>query len=272
MTPRRTRTPLLRTTRLLQSSCLLLFAALLKLPALHAQGNGIENAHLVSVVNLDGAVYHVQGVDLDADHIWVTSVDSEGHRAWLHQFSRATAKFERQIDITDGPRYHPGGFSIHGDSIWVPVAEYRPHSTAVIEEFDERNLVLKRKFLVHDHLGCLAVTRDNLVAGNWDSKQFYVLDMTGKQIRVIENPTSNNYQDIKFDHGMLVASGTITRTTGAVDWFAWPSMKLVRHLRSGTTDRGKAYTAEAMAVDGNDLYFVPEDVHARLFHFAIAVQ
>jgi hypothetical protein len=272
MTPRRIRTPLLRTTRLLQSCCLLLLAVWLLPPPLHAQINGIENAHLVSVVNLEGAVYHVQGVDLDAEHIWVTSVDSEGQRAWLHQFSRATAKLERQVDLTDGPRYHPGGFSVHGDSIWVPVAEYRPHSSAVIEEFDRHTLVLKQKILVPDHLGCLAVTPDGLLAGNWDSKELYVLDMSGKQIRVIENPTNNNYQDMKFDHGMLVASGTITRTTGAVDWFAWPSMKLVRRLRSGATDRGKAYTAEAMAVVGNDLYFVPEDVHARLFHFAISAQ
>lgn len=247
----------------------LLLAALLPQPTLHAQINGVEHARLISVVNLDATVYHVQGVDLDTEHIWVTSVDSKGHRAWLHQFSRATAKFERQVDITDGPRYHPGGFSIQGDSIWVPVAEYRPHSTAVIEELDKRTLVLKRKIFVPDHLGCLAVTRDNLIAGNWNSKKLYVLDMSGNQIRVIENRSRNNYQDMKFNHGMLVASGVFTRSTGAVDFYEWPSMQLLRRLRAGVTDRGPPYTAEGMAIEGNDLYFVPEDVHARLFHFAI---
>ena len=46
-------------------------------------------------------------------------------------------------------------------------------------------------------------------------------------------------------------------------------MKLVRSLPFGTTDRGAPYTAEGMAVKGNDLYFMPEDVRGRLFHFVL---
>jgi hypothetical protein len=232
---------------------------------------GIEGARLVDVRNLEGLLYHVQGVDLDSEHIWVTSVDSEAHKAYLHQFSRATAKLERQIDITDGPRYHPGGFSIHGDSILVPVAEYAPHTSAVIEQIDRHTLAIQRKIPVADHIGCVAVTQDSLIAGNWDTRQLYVFDMKGKQLRVIQNPSNNHYQDIKFDHGMLVASGPIKHTTGSVDWYAWPSMKLLRSLPSdGVTDRGMPYTREGMAVEGNDLYFLPEDRQGRLFHFVIA--
>lgn len=252
----------------LRSLVLFLFAALLA-PALSAQSSASQAARLVGVQNLDGPVFHVQGVDLDNDHIWVTSVDSQSHRAWLHQFNRATGKLERQVDLTDGPRYHPGGFSIRGDSIWVPVAEYHPHSTAIIEELDKRTLLLKRKILFPDHLGCLAVTPHSLIAGNWDSRELYVLDLSGKQIRVIENPTANNYQDMKFESGQLVASGVLTPTSGAVDWFAWPSMKLLRRLNLGVTDRGVPYTAEGMAIHGHDLYFLSEDVHTRLFHFVI---
>ena len=232
--------------------------------------NGIEGARLVDVRNLDGRLYHVQGVDLDGKHIWVTSVDAEGHKGYLHQFNRATAKFEREVEVTDGARFHPGGFSIAGNSIWVPVAEYRPHSSAVLLELDKRTLKVKRKIEVADHIGCVAVTKDGLVAGNWSSRQLYVFDRAGKQIRVIDNPSINQYQDIKFVEGMLVGAGNLTRTAGAIDWYAWPSMKLVRSLSSGFTDRGRLYTAEAMALKGRDLYLVPEDGPSRLFHFVLA--
>ena len=232
-------------------------------------GIGIENATLKETHNLDGDLHHVQGLSLDRDHFWVTSVDASGHKGYLDQFNRATAKFERRIDVTDGPRFHPGGFSIHGDFIWVPVAEYKPHSTAVLEEIDKRTLAIKRKLPVADHIGCLAVTNDNLIAGNWDARQFYVLDFSGKQLRVVENTETNHYQDMKFVNGMLVASGVFNRTSGAIDWLQWPSLKLMRRLHSGATDRGTLYTQEAMALQGRDLYLVPEDGPSRLFHFVL---
>jgi uncharacterized protein DUF6454 len=230
---------------------------------------GVENATLKETRNLEGDLHHVQGIDLDRDHFWVTSVDAAGHKGYLDQFNRATAKFERRIDVSDGPRFHPGGFSIDGDSIWVPVAEYKPHSTAVLEEIDKHTLAIKRKLPIADHIGCLAVTSENLIAGNWDTRRLYVLDFSGKQLRVIDNPETNHYQDIKFVDGALVASGVFNRTSGAIDWFSWPSMKRVRRARAGLTDRGVPYTQEAMALQGRDLYLVPEDGPSRLFHFVL---
>uniref|UniRef100_A0A372IJE0 Uncharacterized protein n=1 Tax=Paracidobacterium acidisoli TaxID=2303751 RepID=A0A372IJE0_9BACT len=209
----------------------------------------------------------MQGIDLDQEHVWVTSVDSQNKRAYLHQFNRTTAKLERTVDLTDGRRYHPGGFSIYKDSIWVPVAEYKPHSSAVLVELDKNTLRVKRRIVVPDHIGCLAVTDDSLVGGNWDSAQLYVWNVEGKRVRVIDNRSGHGYQDIKFAaDGDLVGSGG-----GAVDWYSWPSMKPVRSLHSGSTDRGKPYTSEGMAIKGNDLYFLPEDgPAARLFHFSLA--
>lgn len=235
-----------------------------------ASFSGIENARLAEVRPLDGKLYHVQGIDLDREHIWVTSVDTVNHKGYLHQFSRATAKLEKEVEVSDGPRFHPGGFSVHGNSIWVPVAEYKPHSTAVIEEFDKRTLTLKRKIFVADHLGCLAVAKNILIGGNWGSRQFYVFDLEGKQLRVLDNPSMNQYQDIKWVNGTLVASGSLSHTSGSIDWYAWPSMKVVRSVRSGVTDRGKPYTNEAMAVEGDDLFLVPEDGPSRLFHFVLS--
>jgi hypothetical protein len=234
------------------------------------QPQGIEGARLVETLPLDGRLYHVQGVDLDATSVWVTSVDAAEHKGYLHQFDRTTLKLIRQADMTDGPRFHPGGFSIDGDTIWVPVAEYRPHSSTVLEQLDKRTLKLIRKIDIADSIGCVAVFKDVLVAGNWDSRQIYIFDKTGKQLRVVDNPEPNKYQDMKFSHGNLIASGVFTRTTGAIDWIAWPSMKLVRRLNAGTNDRGTLYTKEAMAIHDSDLYLLPEDGPSRLFHFVIA--
>jgi hypothetical protein len=232
-------------------------------------GSGVENARLAEVRDLEGTLYHVQGVDLDREHIWITSVDIPNRKGYLHQFNRATVKLERQVELTDGVRFHPGGLSVAGDSIWVPVAEYKPHSSAILMELDKHTLTIKRKISVADHLGCVAITGDGPIAGNWGSRQFYVFDQTGKQLRVIDNVSPNQYQDIKFVDGELVASGNLTHSSGAVDWYAWPSMKLVRSVRSGATDRGRPYTGEAMALNGNDLYLVPEDGPSRLFHFVL---
>jgi Family of unknown function (DUF6454) len=231
--------------------------------------SGVEGARLADVQMLEGTLYHVQGIALDKEHIWVTSVDAANKRGYVHQFNRATRKFERQVDVTEGALFHPGGLSVSGDSIWVPVAEYRPNSSAVLVELDKRTLAVKRRIAVADHLGCVAVTTDGLIAGNWSSRRLYVFDREGRQTRVIDNPSANQYQDIKFVDGMLVASGNLTKTTGAVDWYAWPSMKLVRSVQVGVSDKGRIYTAEGMAVEGNNLYLLPEDGPSRLFHFVL---
>jgi len=242
-------------------------------PALAAQDaarvQGVENAVLAETKPLNGTLFHVQGLELDAAHVWVTSVDKDGHKGYLHEFNRRTGKLERQVDLTDGPRFHAGGISTSAESIWVAVAEYRAHSSAVIEEIDRRTLTIKRKLAVPDHLGCVAFTGSELIAGNWDSRQFYVLDLTGHVKRVVDNPGTNQYQDIKFAGGMLIASGILSPTSGGIDWYTWPSMKLVRSVKTGMTDRQRVFTHEGMAIFGNDLYLLPEDGPSRLFHFVL---
>src|SRR4051812_37240199 len=98
----------------------------------------VERARLIEVLPLDGELFHVQGMDLDAQHIWVTSVDTREHKGYIHQFDRRTGNFQRRLEITDGVRYHPGGMAKHGGSIWVPVAEYKASSSAVLIEIDKQ--------------------------------------------------------------------------------------------------------------------------------------
>ena len=80
---------------------------------------------------------------------------------------------------------------------------------------------------------------------------------------------------MKFVGNQLVAGGAITPWSGAVDWIDWPSLKVVRTLRAGAIGpirpigRGGPYTGEGMAIEGRDLYLVPEDGPSRMFHFRL---
>jgi hypothetical protein len=241
--------------------------------ALGAQQNAgsgaVERARLVDVLNLDGEVFHVQGVDLDEKRIWLTSVDLQARKGYLHVFDRATGKLLQRMELTDGARYHPGGISIHGDSIWVPVAELKPRSSAVLVEIDRNSLSVLRRIPVADHLGCVAVSDHEIVAGNWDSRLLYVFDLQGRLLHVAPNPSATRYQDIKFVDGKLVGSGYLTPLSGTIDWLAWPSLKLLATRHAGATDRGKPYTGEGMALKGRELYLISEDGPSRLFHFRL---
>ena len=118
-----------------------------------------------------------------------------------------------------------------------------------------------------DHIGCVAVTPEFLIGGNWDSRDFYVWDHRGRPVRKVANTTGNAYQDIKFEAGRLVASGLLPGRAGAIDWLAWPSLGLTRRVTAGNTSRGEPFTREGMAIRGNRLLLAPEDGPTRLFIF-----
>lgn len=237
----------------------------------------IEEARLMGTLKLEGELFHVQGLELNDRRIWVTSVDQKRRKGYIHEFDRLTGKLRRRLELTDGARYHPGGISLSGRSIWVPVAELKPDSSAVLIEIDTTSLQVRRKIHVADHLGCVAASGRTLVAGNWDSKLLYIFDLNDStRIRTVPNPSTTRYQDMKFVDGQLVAGGSLTLWSGAVDWIDWPSMKLRRTLHAGAIGpvrplgRGGPYTGEGMAIEGRDLYVVPEDGPSRLFHFRLS--
>lgn len=237
----------------------------------------IEHARLVGATWLDGELFHVQGLELEPNRVWVTSIDRGNRKAYLHQFDRASGKFLRRIELTDGKRYHPGGISISGRSLWVPIAEMRPRSSAVLLEIDTQTLQVLRRIEVNDHLGCVAVLGQMLVAGNWDSRRFHVIDLAEPTRRTtVPNPSRTAFQDIKFVGNQLVAAGTRSLWSGTLDWIDWPDLKVARSLRAGAIGpvrpfgRGGAYTSEGMAIEGRDLYVVPEDGPSRLFHFRLS--
>lgn len=243
--------------------------------ASHRKNGGIEQAQLVGVLDLDGELFHVQGVELESQHIWITSVDRKSHKGYLHKFDRA-GKFLRRLELTDGVRYHPGGISMHDRSIWIPIAGIGRNSSTVLVAIDADSLQILRKIHVPDHLGCVAASRRHLIAGNWHSTLLYIFDLSDEElIRVVRNPSLTRYQDMKFIDGQLVAGGFLTGRSGTIDWIDWPSMKLMRTLRTGATrpvkrfGRARPYTGEGMALEGRELYVVPEDGPSRLFHFRL---
>jgi hypothetical protein len=222
----------------------------------------------VSVLTLQTKTAHVQGIDTDGNHLWVTSVDRASRKGFLQEFSVADGRLERSVEIQDGDRFHPGGIAADADSIWIPVAEYRAKSTAVIQRRNKRTLVLESQYAVDDHIGCIAVTPEFLIGGNWDSRDFYFWDHQGKLIRRVSSATGNAYQDIKFRGGHVIASGTLTGSRAAIDWLDL-SIGLVRRLELGKTDRSQPYTREGMTLFQDRLWLLPEDGESRLFQFEL---
>ena len=234
-----------------------------------AQSATLADLKLVRTIELNGTLHHVQGIDLDDSHLWVTSVDARSKKGFLHEFALPSGKITRTIEVQDGARFHPGGIATDATSIWIPVAEYKRASSAVIQRRNKRTLLLESQFEVPDHIGCVAVNAEVVVGGNWDSRDLYVWTHEGKLREKLPNLTGNGFQDLKFDRGLLIGSGLLADKSGAIDWLDFPSLQSRRRLTAGKTDRGDSYTREGMAIRNGNLYLLPEDGPSRLFIFRL---
>ena len=221
------------------------------------------------VLLLQGETFHVQGIDIGGDRLWVSAVDQNARKGRLFEYSLSSGRRLRSVEVQDGVRYHPGGIATDAVSIWIPVAEYRRDSSAVIERRSKATLELMTRFSVEDHIGCVAVQGDVIVGGNWDSRTMYVWNARGELQRKLPNPRPTAYQDMKLVGGHLVASGLLPGKSGVVDWLEFPDLTLIRSLSVGATDRGQPYTREGMTYAGGKLYFLPEDRSSRLFVFDV---
>ncbi len=222
-------------------------------------------------IALEGQTHHVQGIVVEGDTLFLTAVDRANRKGFLFEYSIATGKRVREVEIQDGDRFHPGGFDADATSLWIPVAEYKRNSSAVIQKRNKKTLALEASFPVADHVGCVAVSKNRLYGGNWDSKQIYEWTLDGREIRKRENPSEVHYQDMKYRHGRLVAGG-LTATSGFVEFLHPETLRVETRLEFGKTDRGVLYTHEAMDAHDGLLYLLPEDAPSRLFVFKLAVK
>src|SRR5262249_35867250 len=199
-----------------------------------------------------------QGIEFDSKTLWVTSVDAASRKGFLHKFSMDSGAMLQSAEVQDDERFHPGGIAAEGGALWIPVAEYRANSTSIIQKRDKVTLKVMYQFRVADHIGCLAVTSQYIIGGNWDSREFYFWDRKGNLIRKISSDTNNAYQDIKFDPPYLVASGLLSDHTGAVDWLELPSLHLLRRGPAGPTDRQAPLSRGGKGVHNNHAIFFTE--------------
>jgi beta-lactamase class A len=220
------------------------------------------------VIELEASMDHVQGIEVDGDRPWVSWVDRNKKTGHLGEFNLSRGELIRSVEVHKGSRYHPGGIARDGSSIWIPVAEYKPLSSALIQRRSLKTLALESEFTVTDHIGCVAAVDGRVYGGNWDSKQIYMWDTTGKLISKRDNPSGTSFQDMKAVGGRLIGAGR-RGDSGAIDWLDAGDLRLVRRIQTGSTDRNVVYTNEGMTVAGDRLYLLPEDSPSRLFVFAV---
>jgi Family of unknown function (DUF6454) len=229
----------------------------------------LDELPLLRVIELKGRTHHVQGIEADGDRLWVTSVDRGAKSGYLQEFSMPEGRLLREVTVQDGPRYHPGGISGAGESLWIPLAEYKANSTSVIQKRSKRTLGIEQQFAVQDHIGCIAVRENTLVGGNWDSRDLYFWNSDGAPLRKVPNPTRTSFQDMKVIDAMLIGSGTSPGGLGAIEWLDLTTLKSIKRITVGKTDRDASFTREGMLIRGDELMLLPEDDPSRLFVFRL---
>ncbi|MCS7023756.1 MAG: DUF6454 family protein [Bryobacteraceae bacterium] len=234
-----------------------------------SQSCELSSLALETVVTLRADIHHIQGIDVEGNTLWVSSVDAKSKKGYLSKFRLPDGTLGAQVQVQEGERIHPGGLALDGDSLWIPVAEYDRNGPTTIQRRNKRTLALEQRFEVHDHIGCLAASPVLLVGGNWASRMLYFWTRDGRLISKQPNPSSIHYQDLKFDGESLVGSGDDGRLQGAVEWMNLKDFSIVKRLRAGATDRGIPYTHEGMTIRGGRLYLLPEDAPSRLFVFQL---
>ncbi len=229
---------------------------------------------LLQTIALEGDTHHVQGIAVEGNTLWVTSVDRAAQKGFLSEYALDTGRRIRSVELQKGDTFHPGGFDQDEESLWIPVAEYRPNSHTLIQRRSKQTLELLSSFEVPDHIGCLAVLSSSLIAANWDARKFYTYSLDGKQQSVRNNPNLTRYQDIKYRDGAIIASGLYPkgRTGGAVEWLDPETFMPMRTESFALTDRGTPFNNEGMELRDNRLYLLPEDSHSRLFVFDLSQQ
>ncbi|MCX6609284.1 MAG: DUF6454 family protein [Acidobacteria bacterium] len=241
---------------------------LILLLALFAQtAERLENWHELAMVSIQADLHHVQGIDIEGNTLWVSSVDAKAGKGFLSKIETPSGRLIAQVEVQQGKRIHPGGITLDGDSIWIPVAEYDRDGPSTIERRNKKTLALESSFEVNDHIGCVAAGKTFLIGGSWSSRTLYQWTKSGEQMLKVSNPIATSWQDLKMDGDLLMGSGQISREQGAVDWVSIPEFKLVRRITTGATDRRFSYAHEGMTYRNGKLYFLPEDAPSRLFAF-----
>ena len=273
----------------------LIFAAMLQ--SLTQAGTAelpLESIPLPSL-RIDGqpARAHTQGMERQAESYYVTArrEDVRPKRALLLRTTPTRTDWD-VWDITPlnergevTPLDHPGGFQSDGTRLWIPVAESKRQGRSVIRVYRISDLgpgqpaKPELEFPVQDHIGAVAVSAGQqiVLGANWDTEAVYVWDLAGRPrrklgppelaVRNLGAPAGLAVQDWKrvgdrlFASGLRSASASLSRSQLLVlSDFLQPEGKheALKLPKPPLTELAR----EAMAVAGDWVYFLPEDLGA----------
>jgi hypothetical protein len=255
---------------------------------------------------------HTQGLELIGDQYYVTArlENIVPKRALLLRAAPQSARWN-MWDITPtnpagatASLNHPGGFQSDGKRLWIPLAESFAHGQSLVRAYALEHLVPGQpatpefEFPVADHIGALAVSVNQqlLFGANWDTETVYVWDFGGRLQRTLSGP------ELRSRNLGATISATVRAGVAVQDWkmvgdhfyvsglfkdpaSATPSPKsrllvFTRFLQPDfecqtirlPLHEHTELAQEAMAVTGQFVYYLPEDLASsnRLFRAPMA--
>ncbi|MFC5451542.1 DUF6454 family protein [Paenibacillus aestuarii] len=166
--------------------------------------------------------YHAQGMIRDGGLFYLSSVELLEAPAPCSDsslgYDRTTGKGVGHLYVMDergrllhdlvlgeGAMYHPGGIDTDGSHLWIPVAEYRPHSQAIIYKVEIETMQVEEVFRVQDHIGGLICDRHSgtLIGHSWGSRKFYRWTPHGN----VMEERNNSSHFIDYQDGQYIGGG-----------------------------------------------------------------
>jgi len=238
------------------ASLIMLFAAFASAASPEAPAAPLSLKPAGKLGPIPGDLFHVQGISVATDSIYITSVDQKAGKGYLWKIDRATMKTAAKKEISELMMYHPSGLQATGGSIYLAIAVYTEKSNSKVLVIDEKTLKVKKSFRVPDHIGWIASDGGGIIhGGNWDSEIFYSWDEKGKQLSSRPNPTTHGYQDCKLRGRILACSGG-----GYVDFINIDTWSVEKTYQpTAMSLKGNRMTREGLDYQDGSFYFMPDD-------------
>ena len=189
---------------------------------------------------------------------------------------------------------HPGGFDSDGENLWIPISQSRRNGKTMVRKFSIRSLIDKgdatptESITINDHIGAIAVSRGpkRLFGANWDTLLAYELSVDGNTMQHYKrNSFIRNFpdwsiavQDWKVHEGFLIASGLdksskllAGRTRSLIQLINFKTRQIIAELRLPRRHESGNFTREGMAVFGEHIWLLPDDLgeENKLYRFAL---
>ena len=199
-----------------------------------------------------------------------------------------------QPETWSGMLDHPGGFDSDGQNLWVPISQSRRNGKTMVRKFSIRSLIEKgdatptESIIINDHIGAIAVSSGpkRIFGANWDTFLIYECSVEGNPIKHYErNSFIRNFsnwsiavQDWKVHEEFLIASGLdksselqVGRSRSLIQLINFKTLQIIAELRLPRRHESGSFTREGMAVFGEHIWLLPDDLgeENKLYRFAL---